>query len=138
MRHLLNHVLRWACGGLLYGLLEVLWRGYTHWTMLVLAWALCIPLDIANEHLPWDWPLWLQALVGGTVITAAELASGLILNVWLGLNVWNYSPLPGNLWGQICPQFWLLWCLLSAPVILLFDWLCYWLDGGARPTYRLI
>lgn len=138
MRHLCNHVLRWVCGGLLYGLLEVLWRGYTHWTMLVLACVICIPLDLANNHLPWAWPIWVQAFIGGTVITVAELVAGLILNVWLGLGIWDYSGLPGNLWGQICPQFWALWCLLAAPVILLFDWLCYWLDGGARPTYRLM
>ena len=45
MRHLINHGLRWAIGGLLYGLLEIIWRGHTHWTMIVLAAALCIPLD---------------------------------------------------------------------------------------------
>lgn len=36
MRHLINHGLRWAIGGLLYGLLEIIWRGHTHWTMIVL------------------------------------------------------------------------------------------------------
>ena len=75
---------------------------------------------------------------GGTVITAAEFAAGLVLNVWLGLGVWDYSGLPGNLLGQICPQFWALWCLLAWPVIVAFDWLCYWLDGGERPRYRFI
>ena len=135
MRHLINHGLRWAIGGLLYGLLEIIWRGHTHWTMIVLAAALCIPLDIANEHIPWRCPIWAQAIIGGTVITAAELLAGCVLNLWLGLGVWDYSSLPGNLWGQICPQFWLLWCLLAGPVIVVFDWLCYALDGGERPHY---
>ena len=106
--------------------------------MLLLAALLCVPLDLANEHIPWEWPLWAQAVAGGTVITAAEFVAGLVLNIWLGLGVWDYSGLPCNLLGQICPQFWAVWCLLAGPVIVAFDWLCYWMDGGERPRYRFI
>ena len=60
-----GHIVRWVFGGFLYGLLEILWRGYTHWTMMLLAAVLCIPLDLANEHMPWDLPLWMQAVIGG-------------------------------------------------------------------------
>ena len=140
MRHVLNHLIRWFISGVLYGGLEILYRGYTHWTMIVLAALLCVPLDIANEHIPWDWPLWVQGIVGGSVITAAEFGAGCVLNLWLGLGIWDYSGLPGNLLGQICPQFWLIWCLLAVPVIVAFDWLCYWLDGVGheRPHYKWI
>ena len=134
---MIAHAIRWAVGGLLYGGLELAYRGRTHWTMLLLAALLCVPLDLANEHIPWEWPLWAQGVVGGTVITAAEFAAGLVLNIWLGLGIWDYSALPGNLIGQICPQFWALWCLLAGPVIVAFDWLCCWLDGGERPQYHL-
>lgn len=139
MRHnLRGHALRWAVGGVLYGGLELVWRGYTHWTMLLLAAALCIPLDLANERMPWEMPLWLQAILGGLCITGAELAAGLVLNCWLGLGIWDYSGMWGNLWGQICPQYTALWCALSAPVIVVFDWLDCWLCGGDRPRYRLV
>ena len=137
-RGIVLNILCWAAGGLLYGLLEILWRGYTHWSMVELAAILCVPLDIANEHMPWEFPLWLQAVLGGLTITAAELAAGLVLNVWLGLGVWDYSGLWGNLWGQICPQYALLWCLLAGPVIVAFDWLDYWTGRGDRPHYQLI
>lgn len=86
-----GHVIRWMCGGVLYGLLETFWRGHTHWTMMVLAAVLCIPLDVANEHMPWSLPLAVQAVLGGLTITAGELLAGLVLNVWLGLNIWDYS-----------------------------------------------
>ena len=138
MRQLLNHMLRWAAGGLLYGLMEILHHGYTHWTMILLAAILCIPLDLANNHIPWEMPLVLQALIGGLTITAAELVAGLVLNVWLGLGIWDYSGLPGNMWGQICPQYAALWCLLAGVAIVLFDWMDYWTGGGDRPHYRLI
>ena len=133
-----GHIVRWAFGGLLYGLLEILWRGYTHWTMMLLAAVLCIPLDLANEHMPRDLPLWIQAVIGGLCISAGELAAGLVLNVWMGLAIWDYSTLPCNLWGQICLQYTALWCILAAPVIVVFDWLEYCLCGGDTPRYRLI
>jgi len=138
VRRLLNHILRWAAGGLLYGLLEILHHGYTHWTMILLAAILCIPLDLVNNHIPWEMPLVLQALIGGLTITAAELLAGLVLNIWMGLGVWDYYGLPGNLWGQICPQYAALWVLLAGVAIVLFDWMDYWTGDGERPHYRLI
>jgi len=54
---LIKHILRWACGGLAYMGLEILWRGHTHWTMGLLAVLLCIPLDLMNDIIPWEMPL---------------------------------------------------------------------------------
>lgn len=107
------------------------------WTMLALAILLAIPLERFGAELLWDCPLWLQALICGTAITAAELAAGLVLNICLGMAVWDYSSLPGNLWGQICPQFWALWCLLSLPMIVILDWLRYAVEGGETPHYTM-
>lgn len=131
------HILRWIAGGFVYGLLEILHHGYTHWSMIFLAMLLSIPLDLANNHISWEMPLSLQALLGGMIITGAELLTGLILNIWLRLSVWDYSVLPGNLWGQIAPQYSILWVILSGFAIVLFDWTDYWF-GGERPHYRLI
>lgn len=124
-------------GGLCYGAVEVLWRGYTHWTMLVLGGALFVLLGGLNEWLTWDMPLALQALLGAVVVTAAEFLAGLILNLWLGLEIWDYSGMWGNVLGQICPAYSTLWVLLSAVAIVLDDWLRYWLWGEERPYYIL-
>lgn len=137
MCRLWRHVPRWALGGVLYGGLELLWRGYTHWTMLLLAALLCVPLDIANEYIPWELPLWMQAVIGGLTVTAAELAAGVVLNLWLRLEVWDYSGMWGSLWGQVCPLYTVLWCILAGPVIVAYDWLDCWLCGGERPHYHL-
>ena len=106
--------------------------------MLPLAAVFCVPLDVANEHFPWTLPLWVQAVLGGLTITAGELAAGLVLNVWLGLDIWDYSELWGNVLGQVCPMYTGLWCLLAGPAIVSFDWIDHWLCGGERPRYRLI
>ena len=134
-------MLLWTWGGTVYFLLEVAYKtisgrpGAISWTMLVLAVALCVPVERCGAELPWDCPLWFQALCCAALVTAAELAAGVVLNLWLGLGVWDYSQMPGNLWGQICPQFAFLWwglCFLFIPV---FDWLRYAVAGGDRPTY---
>ena len=65
-------------GGDLYCMVELIWRGHTHWSMFLLAAMLSLPLDLANEHMAWERPLWLQALIGGSVITLAELGLSLI------------------------------------------------------------
>ena len=104
----------------------------------LLAAALCVPLDLANEYFPWELPLTVQAVLGGLAITGGELLAGLVLNVWLGLGIWDYDRQWGNLWGQVCPLYTGLWCLLAGPVIVGFDWLDYWLCGGERPRYKLI
>lgn len=129
----------WCFFGVLYGALEILWRGYTHWTMLVLAAAISIPLDVLNDTvIPWETPLWLQAIIGGSIITAAEFVTGCIVNLWLGWDVWNYSDLPFNLFGQICPQFWALWVVLSLPAIVMFDFMSWRAGRGPWPHYKLI
>lgn len=134
-------MLLWTWGGTMYFLLEVLyktWRGEPErisWTMLILAVILCIPVERCGTQLPWSCPLWLQALFCAALVTVTELAAGLILNVWLGLGVWDYSHLWGNLWGQICPQFFLVWWGLCVIFIPAFDWVRYSVEGGERPRY---
>lgn len=134
-------MLLWTWGGTVYFLLEVVYKTISgrpeaiSWTMLVLAVILCVPVERCGAELPWDCPLWLQALCCAALVTAVELAAGVGLNLWLGLKIWDYSQMPGNLWGQICPQFAFLWwglCFLFIPV---FDWLRYAVAGGDRPTY---
>lgn len=100
-------------GGLGYGGLEMLWRGRTHWTMLLLGGGcfVCIYLIETKMHcaLPLRW------LFSAAVVTVMEFCSGCLVNLWLHWNVWDYSALPGNLLGQVCPYFMLLWFLLAIP-----------------------
>lgn len=124
-------------GGWLYLAIELLWRGRTHWTMGVLGGLCFVVIGLLNERLPWEMSLPLQALAGAAVVTAAELVAGIILNLWLGLGIWDYSGLPFNLWGQICLPYSLLWVPLALAAVLLDDWLRYWLWGEERPRYTL-
>lgn len=73
---------------------------------------------------------------GTIIITLLELIVGTIVNIILGWNVWDYSNLPGNLWGQICPQFTVLWFFLSAVAVYLDDWIRWLLWEEERPRYK--
>ena len=137
MRQYLKEMFLAVTGGLLYIILELVWRGHSHWTMFVLG-GLCFALiGLINELIPWCMPLWKQALIGAVIIAGLELLTGCIVNLWLGWNVWDYSSLPGNVLGQICPQYFLLWLLISLAGIVLDDWLRYWWWGEERPRYKL-
>lgn len=135
-------MLLWTWGGTVYYFLEVVWKLLREeperisWTMLVVAIILCIPVEQCGAEPPWSCPLWLQALACAGLVTAVELAAGLVLNIWLRLGIWDYSHLWGNLWGQICPQFSALWWGLCMMFIPIFDWLRWAVEGGEKPHYK--
>ena len=124
-------------GGAIYAVIELIWRGHTHWTMALLGGLLFVLIGAINESIPWRIPLWRQGVIGALIVTWAELVAGLVLNVWLRLGIWDYSYLPGNFMGQICPQFTAVWVLLSIAAVVLDDWLRHWLVGEDRPHYKI-
>lgn len=138
MRPAIKGLTLFLFGGATYALLEVIWRGYTHVTMFVLGGVLFLVLGALNENLlEWDTPLFIQGLIGAVVVTSAELISGIVLNLWLGMNVWSYSDIPFNFMGQICLPFSLLWVPVSMAAIVLDDYIRFWLFGERRPAYTL-
>lgn len=137
MKQYLKIVFLFVTGGMLYNLLELFYRGWTHWTMFFLGGLCFIFLGLINEILPWEMLLWWQILIGACGITMLEFLTGCIVNLWLGWGVWDYSNVPGNIWGQICPQFFALWLLVALAGIVLDDWLRYWMFDEERPHYRI-
>lgn len=67
--------------------------------------------------------------------TVDNVTQKYITNVQLGLHIWDYSNMPGNLFGQICPQFTALWIVVAGAGIVIFDWLRYWLYNEQKPRY---
>ena len=81
MNHrLLNkYLFLFNAGGLLYILIELIWRGRSHWTMFLLGGICFVFLGLINEVLPWQMPLWQQILVGAVGITTLEFLTGCIV-----------------------------------------------------------
>lgn len=125
-------------GGVIYIGIELLWRGYSHWTMFVLGGVCFVFLGWINEVIPWNMPLWKQAVIGTVIITALEFVTGCIVNLWLGWNVWDYSNVLFNVLGQICLPYILLWIPISLIGIILDDYLRFWMFKEEKPQYYLM
>lgn len=113
----MGELLIMGLGGGGYVLVELLWRGRSHVSMFLLG-GLCFWL-IGRLNRRGTMPLSVQACLGAMVVTALELVTGLVVNCWLGWNVWDYSGLPLNLLGQVCLYYFVLWIPLSAAAALL-------------------
>ena len=101
-----------SIGAVGYGLIEILWRGYTHPSMLT-AGGLCF-VFFGTVCQKFKKPgLLLKGIIGSAFITSIELIFGIIFNIILKKNVWDYSRMPLNLGGQICAGYSFLWLLLS-------------------------
>ncbi|MBQ7725864.1 MAG: hypothetical protein IJT66_01845 [Clostridia bacterium] len=112
MERIKHHALLFSIGAFGYGLIEVLWRGYTHWSMLG-AGGICFVFfsTVSNKFKSMN--LFFKSLIGSGFVTTVELVFGVILNLILKKNVWDYSRLPLNIGGQICAPYSCLWLVLS-------------------------
>lgn len=105
-------------GAVSYGLIEILWRGYTHWTMILTGGICFLSIYVVNTVFT-DINILLRALISAVIITAVELTVGVIVNIKLGWNVWDYSAVKFNFLGQISLVYSFFWYLLSIPASIL-------------------
>lgn len=108
-------------GGLAYVAMEILYRGRSHYSMF-LAGGLCVVL--IRLFCGRMRGFLLRCLVGGIIITSVELVFGIFFNLWLGMGVWDYSHLPYNILGQVCPYFTFVWAFLTLPALWLGNIIC--------------
>ena len=133
----IRYITLWLWGGFVYYCIELLYRGHSHPSMFITGGVAFLCVGAINNHLPWRMGFVLQCVIGGLVITVLELIVGLIVNVWLGLGVWDYSHMRFNVMGQIVPVYTLAWMALSGVAILLDDFLRWKIFGEQRPEYRV-
>lgn len=138
IKSLIKYAVLFFFGGLVYYLIEILWRGYSHWTMIILGGLCFIAVGLINNILPWNMVIELQALIGAVLITSLEFIVGLIVNVNLGWDIWDYSNVPFNFLGQICLPFSLLWYMLSIIVIFTDDYIRHVFFNEKKPVYKSI
>ena len=94
-----------SVGAICYGFMEILNRGYSHITMLV--------IHIMNGERRRGVSLLSVLAVSAAFITAIEFLAGEYLNRYLGMGIWSYEEVPLNFDGQICLPFAFLWVGLS-------------------------
>jgi uncharacterized membrane protein len=137
MMNVLKNIYIGSFGGVIYGLIEILFRCYTHCTMVIVGGVCFLAIGSVNRLMPDDEGLIARGAVGAIVVTLIELLSGIVINLWLGMEVWDYSNMPLNILGQICLPFSLAWMGVSIAAILLYDSLRACFFGEARRKYPL-
>lgn len=99
-------------GAIGYGLIELIWRGYTHPTMLAAGGVCLLSLGHINRQMKAQ-PMLYKMIAGSAAITSVELAIGSICNLGMGMKIWDYSNIPFNFKGQICLLFSVMWAIIS-------------------------
>lgn len=135
MKKLSEYLLLWATGGCLYYTFEIVFRGFSHWSMFVLGGICMVFFTVQGQMVHWEDPLWRQVFRCIIFVTAMEFTTGIIVNKWMKLSVWDYGNLPFQLFGQICLPFMAIFSGLSMLGIFLGGYLTYWLYGEERPSF---
>lgn len=110
--------------GFIYCMIEILFRGWSHWSMFVLTGFLGVfCVDSINNVLSFDCDYIVQILISTILCTIGEGISGIILNVWLQLNVWDYSKMTFGtfFFGQCNVLFCFAWMLIISIIIFYCD-----------------
>lgn len=134
---LLKHLVLFLTGGLIYILIELLFRGRTHWSMFLVGGMCFVLVGGLNNWFTWELSIVKQMLYSSFIITGIEFLAGLVLNVWLGWDVWDYSNMPFNVYGQICLPFMIVWFFLAFLAIVVDDFLRWRWFGENFPEYHI-
>ena len=103
-----------------YPFLEILFRGWSHWSM-ALAGGICFGLMGLVSDTLYQYRLPVRAMASAVTVLFVEFIFGCIFNLGMQLHSWDYSRELGNLAGQICIKYGLLWFVLSIPLVWLAD-----------------
>ena len=118
--------------GCIYTNIELVLRGFTHPSMIILGGLCGMLIGLINNIAP-NKNLYKQCFLSMLIVTFLEFIFGYILNIKLGLNIWDYSDLPLNINGQICLPFAILWFLLTILITYIDDFIRYKLFGEEKP-----
>lgn len=134
---MIKYFILWMVGGSVYYMIEIFYRGYSHSSMFIVGGICFLLIGAINEIFPWQLYLEVQLLLGDIAVLIVEFIAGCIVNIWLGLNVWDYSNLPCNLLGQICLPFAILWIPVVALAVVVDDWIKWRFMNEEAPRYYI-
>ena len=119
MKNSIKYSLLLLIGGLGYGLLEITFRGYTHWSMVLTGGAAFLSLYLIHTVFK-ETPIFIKAFLGMAVITTMEFSVGIVVNRLFHFGVWDYTDMFGNILGQISLVFSACWYAISLVLFKLF------------------
>lgn len=125
--------------GMCYTTIELFARGYTYLQMLFVGGLCGVLIGLLNSKPAYyNRMMWQQCFLGTLITLAVEFVSGMILNKWFKLNIWDYTYLPYNFCGQICLRTAILWFFLMPFAIYADDWLRWKLFNEPKPIGNVL
>ena len=85
-----RNLLKILFGGVGYGLIEVIWRGHTHPSMVITG-GICFSMICAINGKLSARPLLLRSTACAFGVTVIELCVGILVNRVFQMSVWDYS-----------------------------------------------
>jgi len=133
----------WLITGGVYFVAEGIWRissngGWANIAMLPVGGLCGVLIAIMNENPKFKGrKMAVKALYGMAVLVVVEFASGYVMNIMMGMNVWDYSNRPFNFMGQICLAYAALWFMFTPFIIWFDDFIRFkmWNDGERYAWY---
>ena len=138
MKKLSEYLFLWALGGTLYYSIELMFRGFSHWSMFLLGGICLLFFWLQGSKTEWSDPMWVQVIRCTIFVVSCEFITGIIVNKWLGWGVWDYSDEPFHLFGQICLPFAIIFSGFAVIGIILSGNLMHWLFGEKKPNYHVL
>lgn len=138
LKSFIKRLFLFFAGGFIYYAMEMMFRGRSHWTMGIVGGICFLICGELNEIFTFNMSLLKQGVICSGLITSVEFVAGVILNLWLKLDIWDYSNIPFNLFGQICLPFTLLWVLVGIMAVIMDDYLRCWFFGEDKPHYTIV
>lgn len=125
-------------GGTFYYTFEMVFRGFSHWSMFLLGGVCLVFFAQQGLWVKWEDPMWRQVVRCTLFVIAGEFITGIIVNKWMGWGVWDYSDQPFQLLGQICLPFAVLFSGLCVVGIFVSSYLLHWVYGEAKPHFHIL
>ena len=125
-------------GGCIYFAIEIAYKGDSHFSMFITGGLAFVLIGGMGRYGQKPVPLLPRIVLGALIITLLEFICGCVVNIWLGLYVWDYSAMPFNLLGQICLPFTFIWLALTPAAIFLDRFFRRYMFGEEKQSLPLI
>lgn len=123
-------------GGFTYFYIEILFRGFSHFSMIICGGLAFIFCGLINQLMHFNISLITQMILSSIIITGLEFITGYIVNIKMNWHVWDYSDMSYNLYGQICLAYSLIWLVLSLVCIFADDFIRWKIFDEEKASYR--
>ena len=139
IKYLISFLFIYTLSGLMFYLAEILYRGYSHWTIFVCAGICGLGLALINDGgYRFETDYRIQIMSGAALCTFLSFIVGKLFNG--NYEIWDFRGMIGTLRifdNQVNLFFVGLWIIIAVIAIPILDFVQWQLGVGNKPYYRI-